>query len=138
MGTRQTVRLGPRERALLKGKNFAHLATMQPDDTPHVSVVWIDVDDDGTILVNTVEGRVKERNMRRDGRVGLSVSDSDDPYTNLSVSGHVVDITRDGADAHIDALAKRYKGQDRYDGHRPDKTRVIVKIRPEQVRTYQL
>lgn len=116
-----------RDRAMLAAPNFASLATAMPDGAPQVSVVWIDVDGD-EILVNTAEGRTKTENMRRDPRVGLCVFDQRDPYRQLMVRGHTTDFSHEGADDHIDFLAKKYTGADVYGGHRPDQQRVIVRI----------
>lgn len=115
------------DRALLQGKNFASLATTMADGAPQVSIVWIDVDGD-TILVNTAEGRTKTENMRRDPRVAVCLFDGDDPYHQLMVRGHVADFVHEGADAHIDSLAKKYTGADVYGDHRADQQRVIVHI----------
>jgi PPOX class probable F420-dependent enzyme len=115
------------DRALLQGKNFASLATTMADGAPQVSIVWIDVDGD-TILVNTAEGRTKTENMRRDPRVAICLFDSGDPYLQLMVRGHVTDFVHEGADAHIDALSKKYTGVDVYGDHRADQQRVIVHV----------
>ncbi|HZD80926.1 MAG TPA: PPOX class F420-dependent oxidoreductase [Actinomycetota bacterium] len=119
---------------LLRGRNFAHLATLMPDGSPHVAPVWVDLED-GLIRVNTVEGRVKTRNLRRDPRVALSVDDHEDPYRMASIRGEVVEVTIEGADEHIDALAGKYLGVDRYPNRRRGERRVIVKIRPDRVAT---
>ena len=111
--------------------NFAHLATIMPDGSPQVTPVWVDLDGD-RIRVNTAEGRVKARNVRRDPRVAVSVI-APSGYPSAFVRGRVVDITHDGADAHIDALAKKYLGQDTYPFRRPDEQRVILAIEPESV-----
>jgi PPOX class probable F420-dependent enzyme len=124
--------LNDHDRALLDAPNFASLATAMADGAPHVSVVWIDVDGD-TILVNTAEGRTKVRNMRRDPRVAVCLFDQDDPYRQLMVRGRVTGFVHEGADAHIDALAKKYTGADVYAGHRADQQRVIVRVAPEGV-----
>lgn len=122
------------DRALLRGRNFASLATSMPDGSPQVSVVWIDVDDDSAeVLVNTAEGRTKTENMRRDGRVALCLFDGHDPYRQLMLRGHVTDFVHEGAEAHIDSLAKKYLGVDVYEGHRPDQRRVIVHIAVDHV-----
>jgi PPOX class probable F420-dependent enzyme len=115
------------DRALLQGKNFASLATTMTDGSPQASIVWIDVDDDA-IVVNTAEGRTKTENMQRDPRVAICLFDSDDPYLQLMVRGHVTDFVHEGADAHIDFLAKKYTGADVYGDHRADQQRVIVRI----------
>lgn len=115
------------DRALLLAPNFASLATAMDDGAPQATVVWIDVEGD-TIMVNTAEGRTKTENMRRDPRVAICLFDQNDPYRQLAVQGHVTDFLHEGADAHIDALAKKYTGADVYSGHRADQQRVIVRI----------
>jgi PPOX class probable F420-dependent enzyme len=119
-------------RDLLKGANIAHLATLMSDGTPHVTPVWVDVED-STVLVNSAEGRLKVRNLRRDPRVGLSVADSQNSYAAVSIRGRVREITGDGADEHIDALARKYLGEERYPWRQPGEQRVIVRIDPEHV-----
>jgi PPOX class probable F420-dependent enzyme len=92
------------------------------------------VDYDGNhIRVNTAKGRVKDKNMRRNKKVALSIIDPDNPYRHLAVRGQVEDITEQGADAHIDSLAKKYLGKDKYPFRQPGEVRVIYKIRPEKV-----
>jgi len=124
--------LNDADRALLRGKNFASLATSMADGSPQASIVWIDVDGD-TILVNTAEGRTKTENMRRDPHVAVCLYAADDPYHQLMVRGHVTDFVHAGADAHIDKLAKKYTGAEIYEGHRPDQQRVIVHIAVDAV-----
>jgi PPOX class probable F420-dependent enzyme len=117
---------------LFEKRAFAHLATIMPDGTPQVTPVWCDFD--GThVRINSAKGRVKDRNMRRDGRVALALMDPDNPYRYVAVRGRVVEITEHGADAHIDSLAKKYLGQDRYPYRRPGEVRVIYTIQPEGV-----
>ncbi|MBS1844739.1 MAG: PPOX class F420-dependent oxidoreductase [Actinobacteria bacterium] len=117
---------------LFEGKDFAHVATINPDGTPQVSAVWIAMDGD-LITFNTAEGRVKPKNLRANPAVALSIHAQDNPYENLIVQGKVVDITPDGADDDIDALAKRYLDADSYPFRQPGEERVIVKIEPEKV-----
>jgi len=113
---------------------FAHLATSMADGSPQVTPVWVDYD--GThVRVNSDKGRVKDKNMRRNKRVALSIQDPDNPYRYLEVRGEVVDITEEGADAHIDALAKKYLGKERYPFRSPGEVRVIYKIRPDKIST---
>jgi PPOX class probable F420-dependent enzyme len=113
---------------------FANLATLMPDGSPQVTPVWVDYE--GTyVRVNSAKGRVKDKNMRRDKRVALSIQDPDNPYRYLAVRGEVEEITENGADAHIDALAKKYLGKDRYPFRSPGEVRVIYKIRPERIST---
>ena len=115
---------------LLDKKAFAQLATLMPDGSPQVSPVWFEYDGKH-ILVNSAKGRVKDRNMRRDPRVGLDILDPDNPYRHLSIRGRVVDITEKGADEHIDKLTKKYINQDKYPYRGPGEVRVIYKITPE-------
>ena len=115
---------------LFKKRAFAHLATLMPNGRPQVTPVWCDFD--GTyVRVNYARGRQKDRNMQRDPRVSLAIQDPDNPYRYLEVRGRVVEITEEGADAHIDSLAKKYLGMDRYPNRRPGEVRVIYKIEPE-------
>lgn len=119
---------------LFKKKAFAHLGTIMPDGSPQVTPVWCDFD--GThIRINTAKGRVKDNNMRRNKRVALAIMDPDNPYRYLAVRGVIDEITERGADAHIDSLAKKYLGQDKYPYRRPGEVRVLYRIRPEQVST---
>ena len=119
-------------RILLEGKNFAHVATLMRDGAPQVTIVWVDVEGDH-ILVNTAEGRTKPRNVRRDPRVALSIEDQEHPYVSASVRGRVVEMRHEGAEAHIDKLAKKYMGVDVYPYHNPDEPRVIIVIEPDDV-----
>jgi PPOX class probable F420-dependent enzyme len=117
---------------LLKGKTFAHVATLMPDGSPQVSPVWID-EEGGLVVFNTAEGRLKPENLRRDPRVALSVTAEENPYETMMIRGKVVEMTPEGADDHIDALANRYMGVDEYPLRKPGEERVIVKIEPEKV-----
>jgi PPOX class probable F420-dependent enzyme len=117
---------------LFENKEMAHVATLNADGSPQVSAVWIALDGD-LITFNTAEGRVKPKNLRRDGRVAISIAGEENPYENLIVQGKVVELTNDGADDDIDALAKRYLGADSYPFRQEGEERVIVKIEPEKV-----
>ena len=117
---------------LLSEPNFAFLATLMPDGSPQVTPVWVDTDG-RYILVNTAEGRQKTRNVRRDARVALAVTDRANPYMWAAVRGRVVGLTHEGADAHIDKLAQKYLGQERYPWRRPGEQRVIVTIAADKV-----
>jgi PPOX class probable F420-dependent enzyme len=116
---------------LFKKKAFAHLATIMPDGSPQVTPVWVDYDG-RQVLINTAEGRLKDKNMQRDGHIALSITDPDNPYRYLEVRGRVTERTRDGADAHIDAMAKKYMGQDKYPFRQPGEVRVLYKVTPER------
>jgi PPOX class probable F420-dependent enzyme len=118
-------------RDLLTKKAFASLATLMPNGSPQVTPVWCDYD--GThVRVNSAKGRRKDRNMRRDARVALSLLDPDNPYRYLEIRGRVVDITESGADDHIDSLAKKYMGVEKYPYRSANEVRVIYKIEPEK------
>jgi PPOX class probable F420-dependent enzyme len=119
---------------LFQKKAFAQLGTLMPDGSPQVSPVWVDYDG-SNILINSAKGRVKDKNMRRDPRVCVDLIDPENPYRHLSVRGRVIDITEQGADAHIDKLAKKYLGQDKYPRRVPGEIRVIYKIEPQRAHT---
>lgn len=124
--------LTERDRRILEAPNFASIATAMPDGAPQVSTVWIDLDGD-EVLVNTGEGRVKTENVRRDARVAISVVDQqEDPYEQVVIRGSVVEITAEGADEHIDRLAKKYLGLDSYPWREPGERRVILRIRVDR------
>jgi PPOX class probable F420-dependent enzyme len=116
---------------LFKKKAFASLATLKPDGSPQVTPVWVDYDGKH-VIVNTAEGRVKDRNLKRDGRVAIAIMDPDNPYRYLGVEGKVAEVTKNGADAHIDKMAKKYLGMDKYPNRKPGEVRVIFKIEPER------
>jgi PPOX class probable F420-dependent enzyme len=113
-------------------KAFAHLATLMGDGTPQVTPVWIDFDGNH-LIVNSAKGRLKDRNLRARDQVGLSISDPENPYRYVGIQGRVAEITEDGADAHIDKMAKKYMGKDEYPFRRPGEVRVMYKIAPEKV-----
>jgi PPOX class probable F420-dependent enzyme len=117
---------------LFRGKNFAFIASLMNDGAPQITPVWIDYDGK-FVLVNTAEGRTKQKNFDRDSRVALSVVDKDNPYTTVSIRGMVVEQTANGADEHIDKLAKKYLGVDKYPFRAPGEKRIILKIKPDKV-----
>jgi len=117
---------------LFQKKAFAHLATVMPDGKPQVTPIWVDYDG-SHVVFNTAEGRQKDKNLQRDARVALSILDPDNPYRYLEVRGHIVERTHDGADQHIDSMAKKYLGKDKYPFRRPNEVRVIYKIQPDHV-----
>lgn len=119
---------------LFQKKTFAALATLMPDGTPQVTPVWFDYVG-AHVRFNTAKGRVKDKNLRRNPAVALAIQDPDDPYRYVQIKGWVAEVTEAGADAHIDALAKKYMGQDTYPNRRPGEVRVIFKIAPERVQT---
>ncbi|HYL65721.1 MAG TPA: PPOX class F420-dependent oxidoreductase [Nitrosopumilaceae archaeon] len=118
--------------SLFRGKNFAFIASLMNDGSPHITPVWIDYDGQ-FFLVNTAEGRTKQKNFERDSRVALSIVDKDNPYNTVTIRGKVVEQTRNGADEHIDKLAKKYLGVDKYPFRAPSEKRIILKIKPDKV-----
>jgi PPOX class probable F420-dependent enzyme len=115
---------------LFQKKAFANLATLMPDGRPQVTPVWCDYDGK-YVIVNSARGRRKDRNMRRDPRVALAVVDPDNPYRYVEIRGQVAEITEQGAEEHIDRMAKKYLGLDKYPNRAPGEVRVLYKIRPE-------
>jgi PPOX class probable F420-dependent enzyme len=124
-----------RSEELLKAKNFCNVATLRPDGSVHGVPVWVDVQD-GRPVVNTAEGRIWPRNLERDPRVTLTVQNNENPYEYVEIRGHVAERTHEGADRHIDSLAKKYLGQDSYPYRRPGEQRVIISFEPEHVNVY--
>jgi PPOX class probable F420-dependent enzyme len=127
--------LTERDLEILTGTNYATLVTMGADGAPHASVTWVDAAD-GSVLVNTAQGRVKDRNVRADPRVALTIMPGGDAYDWISITGTVVDIeTGERAERHIDELSHRY------DGHgytyTPGQVREILTIRPDHVIRYK-
>lgn len=121
-------------RDILDKKSFVHLATKMSDGSPQVSPVWVDYDGEH-VIVNSAKGRVKDRNMRADDRVALSATDPDNPYRALMVRGRIAKITEEGADEHIDRLAKKYLDKDKYPLRAPGEVRVKYYIEPVKVAT---
>jgi len=122
-------------RKLFEGKNFVYIASLMKDGSPQVTPTWVDIED-GTILVNTAVGRTKQKNVSRDGRVALAIADHDhnNPYDMVTIRGRVVEQkTGQEAEDHIDKLAKKYIGKDKYPGRAPGERRVILKIKPEKI-----
>jgi PPOX class probable F420-dependent enzyme len=117
---------------LLEGTHLAHIATINADGSPQVTPVWVDHDGD-TVLINTARGRLKDRNLARDPRVSISIVDAANPYQPLLIQGKAVEITEDGADGHIDKLAKRYLDEDVYPFRGPGEVRLLVRIAPDRV-----
>ena len=117
---------------LTKKKAFANLATLMPDGSPQVTPVWVDYKD-GLVLINTAKGRVKARNMKAGSPVALSIMDPDDPYRHIQIRGRVRRAVEQGADRHIDSLAKKYLGKDKYTFARPGEVRVIYEIEPDAI-----
>ncbi len=120
-----------RYRDLFDKKAFASLATIMPNGQPQVTPVWCDFNG-SHVIVNSAKGRRKDRNMRSNPRVSLAISDPDNPYRYLEIRGTVVEITEEGADDHIDSMAKKYMGVDKYPYRQPGEVRVVYKIEPQK------
>ncbi|HSD10527.1 MAG TPA: PPOX class F420-dependent oxidoreductase [Candidatus Binatia bacterium] len=114
---------------LFQKKAFANLGTVMPDGTPQVTPVWVDYDGEH-VIVNSARGRRKDKNMKVGASVALAIMDPDNPYRHLQVRGRVSEVTEHGADAHIDRMAKKYLGKDKYPFRQPGEVRVIYKITP--------
>lgn len=115
-----------------KGKNLASIATLMKDGSPQVSYTWVDCDGKHVIF-NTAEGRLKPQNIRRDSRFALAIVDAENPYRQVMIRGKVVEDTQEGATEHIDKLAKKYLGADKYLYSAPGEVRLIFKIEPERI-----
>src|SRR5213078_1483972 len=114
---------------LQQKKAFAHLATIMPDGSPQVTPVWFDYEG-GVIRVNTAKGRVKARNLKEGAPVALSIIDPDNAYRYIQVRGRVRRDLEAGADQHIDSLAKKYLGKDKYPFAQLGEVRVMYEIEP--------
>ncbi len=128
-----TASLEGAARAIVADKNYAHLAVPREDGSILSVVIWADVDADGNVIVNSAEGRTWPRLLRRAGRATLSWANASNPYEFVSVTAKLVGDTHDGADAGIDALAKKYMGVDTYPGHSDAEQRVQFTLAPERV-----
>jgi PPOX class probable F420-dependent enzyme len=124
------------QRALLEQPFPGAVTTLRADGSPHTTIVWVDVEDDG-VSFNTAAGRAKPRHLERDPRLSLLVVDPQDQYRWVSISG-VAEVTTEGADDQIDRLAEKYLGEDEYPWRKPGETRLSVRIRPEHVESYGL
>lgn len=130
-----SVKIEGRAEELLNGRNFCNVSTLRADGSVHSAPVWVDVQD-GRPVVNTAEGRAWPRNLERDPRVTLTIQNMENPYEYLEVRGRVAERTHEGADEHIDALAKKYLGKDEYPYRQPGEQRVIISVEPEVARVW--
>jgi PPOX class probable F420-dependent enzyme len=119
---------------LFQKRAFAYLATLMPDGRPQVTPVWVDYDGE-YVIFNSAKGRQKDRNVRRDPRVALTISDPENPYRYLEIRGRVEEITEQGAAHHIDKMAKKYLGVDKYPYAQAGEVRVMYKVKPEHTTT---
>ena len=116
---------------LIKGKNFGYLATVMKDGSPQVTPVWVDLEGD-LIIVNTVIGRLKQINIERNPKVAIAIADFSNQYDMVTIRGAVVAQTTNGTREHIDKLAKKYLGKDKYPWFLSNEPRIILKVRPER------
>jgi len=128
----ETSVISPEVAKLLEDKNLAFVATLMKDNSPQITPTWIDLVD-GIIIVNTAEGRVKQRNVTRDPRVALSIVDNKNPYNMVTIRGKVIEQTTHDADKHIDKMAKKYLGVDKYPFSVPGEKRILLKILPQKI-----
>ena len=117
---------------LLREPAYCQVATLMPDGSPQLTHTWVDTDGEH-ILINTFEGSQKVRNVRRDPRVAVNVVDPTQAWRIANVRGRVVAVTTEGADRHIDQLARKYLGAETYPFRRPDQVRIILKIAAEKI-----
>ena len=119
---------------LFKKPAFGVLTTLMPDGSPQTQPVWVDYEH-GNVIVNSALGRQKDKNMRRDPRVAVTLMDPENPDRYLEIRGKVKEITQDGATPHIDKMAKKYLGKDKYPFAQPGEQRVLYKIEPQKIHT---
>lgn len=124
--------LSAKAKKLIDASNFACVATIMPDGSPHVSPVWIDRDDD-TVIINSPEKTQKVKNLKRDPRVAVCVYDLSNPHSRLVIRGRVIEITKKGAEEHIDRMEMKYNGNPRYPRHDEENPRTLVRIEPIRV-----
>ena len=131
-----SAQIPPAFRPLLAddAKAYACLGTLFRDGSPQVTPIWFDTEGEN-VRINSAKGRAKDRNLRRDPRVALTVLDPTNPYRYIQIRGRVTKITEEGADAHIDRLSKKYMGVDTYPMRTQGEVRVIYVITPERVTT---
>lgn len=130
-----SVKIEGQAEELLKGRNFAHIGTLRSDGSVLVAPTWVDVQD-GKAVVNTALGRAWPRNLERDPRITLEVQNMENPYQYVEIRGRVAERTQEGADEHIDYLARKYLGADEYPGRRPGEQRLIIRVEPEEVKLH--
>src|SRR5689334_24002873 len=129
-----TKSLTESQREFLEQPFAGAVTTLRPDGSPHTTIVWVEVDENGPSF-NTAAGRAKPRHLERDPRLSLIMVDPEDQYRWIAISG-TAELTTDGADDQIDRLAKKYLGQDEYPWRKPEEQRISVRIQPEHVDSY--
>jgi PPOX class probable F420-dependent enzyme len=117
---------------LIEARSYANFATVMPDGSPHVTQVWVDHEGD-IVIINTFEGSQKHRNAMRNPKVALDVCDPTGPYKTAVIRGRIHEVTFNGAEEHIDKMAQKYLGQDKYPMRQQGVRRVLIKIEPTHV-----
>lgn len=130
------AKLSPSQGRFLQEPNYAVVAALREDGSPHQTIVWVDWDGDH-VLLNLNTWRAKLQHMENDGRVSVLVLDRDDPYRWIGIEGMVVETTEEGAAEHIIKQAGVYLGRDSYD-FKPGEQRILVRIAPERVEPYKV
>jgi len=125
------LKLSKKAIKLIEGKNFGYLATVMKDGSPQVTPVWVDLEGD-LILVNTAIGRLKQINTKRNPKVAVAIADASNQYNMVAIRGTVMEQTTNGAREHIDKLARKYLGKEKYPWFSSKEKRVVLKIRPER------
>ena len=125
------IKLPESARKMLQDKAYGHVVTSAPNGRPQTTMVWVDVEGD-EVLFNTAEGREKARNLRRNPRVVISIQDRNNPQAYLLVHG-TASVAEAGADAHIDKLAKRFLGVDKYPYRQPGEKRLLIRVRVDRL-----
>ena len=126
------TRLTPKAIKLIEGKNFGFLASIMRDGSPHVTPLWVDREGD-MVLVNTSVGQTAQGNIKRDPRVSIVIVDHDNPYDRVIILGRVKAQSQEGAEEHIDKLAKKYTGANKYQRSSPTEKRITIKIEPTRI-----
>jgi PPOX class probable F420-dependent enzyme len=122
--------LTPRQVEFLRRRQFAHVATVNPDGSPHVTALWVDTDGEA-VLLNTALGRIKARNLERDPRIAISLVDSENPYDSLTIQGRA-ELKEEGGVEHIRSLSEKYHGDPNF-ALQPGERRVVIRVVPERV-----
>jgi PPOX class probable F420-dependent enzyme len=121
-----------RARELMTSQNFCTVAALRDDGSPYLVVLWVDTDGEH-VLLNSEEGFKWVDMLRADPRVTVVTTNAENQYEYVRVSGEAVAFDHDGADAHIDALSKRYLDKDDYPWREEGQFRYIIRVRPDKV-----
>lgn len=132
MSENRHAHLTDEHKRLLEEKQYAFVTTLLPDGSPQTTVVWVDHDGEH-LTFNTSRGRLKTRNLERDPRLSVAVIDPTNPFERTLIVRGRAELVDEGADEHIDRLAKKYIGQDRYPWRQPDERRVTVRVHQQRV-----